>query len=106
MPETKLSRRKVLTLGDGLVAGGVLGVGALEGWRSLPRRADSPAKPGGDPAGNQTLNRPEPGSSRPSSTSTSISSTRASPACPRPSHRTGRRSTGLSRRWPRRSRRR
>src|SRR5262245_41518130 len=51
MPEKKLSRRTVLTLGGALVAGGVLGVGGWEGWRSLAGRADPAAKPGGDPAG-------------------------------------------------------
>ncbi len=57
MPEKNLSRRTVLTLGGALVAGGVLGVGGLEGWRSFAGRADTPAKPGGDPVGNPD---PEP----------------------------------------------
>ena len=51
MPEKKLSRRTVLTVGGALVAGGVLGVGGWEAWRSLAGRADPAAKPGGDPAG-------------------------------------------------------
>jgi hypothetical protein len=45
MPEKKLSRRTVLTLGGALVAGGVLGVGGWKGRRSLARRADPAAKP-------------------------------------------------------------
>ena len=51
MPEKKLSRRTVLTLGSALVAGGVLGVGGWEAWRSRAGRADPATKPGGDPAG-------------------------------------------------------
>ena len=50
MSEKKLSRRTVLTLGGGLVAGGVLGVGGWEGWRSLASRAEPGAKPGAEPA--------------------------------------------------------
>jgi predicted TIM-barrel fold metal-dependent hydrolase len=57
MPEKKLSRRTVLTLGGALVAGGVLGVGGWEAWRSRAGRADPATHPGGDPAGKPD---PEP----------------------------------------------
>src|SRR5262245_10253228 len=50
MPGKKLSRRTVLTLGGALVAGGVLGVGGLELWRSLAGRAEPPGEPGAGPA--------------------------------------------------------
>jgi predicted TIM-barrel fold metal-dependent hydrolase len=49
MPETKLSRRTVLTVGGALVAGGVLGVAGWEGWRSLAGRAEPAAKPEAEP---------------------------------------------------------
>ena len=50
MPEKKLSRRTVLTVGGALVAGGILGIGGWEGWRSLAGRADPAAKPEAEPA--------------------------------------------------------
>jgi predicted TIM-barrel fold metal-dependent hydrolase len=60
MSEKKLSRRKVLTLGGAFVAGGVLGIGGWEGWRSLAGRAGAAAKSGRDPA-----LEPDPGSKKP-----------------------------------------